>query len=62
MNKKPTVERYNVMDEISSKEEWNADFGTMLINVFENAVQNGEVNKTVEQLIDELEAEFYKDR
>lgn len=62
MPKKSAIERYNLMDETSSKEEWNHDFGTMIIDVFERAIRNGEISKTVKQLIDELEVEFYKYR
>lgn len=62
MPKKSAVERYNLMDKTSSEEDWNHDFGTMIIDVFERAIRNGEVNKTVKQLIDELEVDFYKNR
>lgn len=60
MAKKSVIERYNQMDETSSKEDWNHDFGTMIIDVFERAVRNGETSKTVKQLIDDLETEFNK--
>lgn len=60
--KKSAVERYNYMDETSSKEEWNHDFGTIIIDVFERAVRNEEANKTVKKLIDEIEIEFNKGR
>lgn len=53
--KKSAVERYNNMDEKSSKEEWNDDFGLIVIEVFERAIENNELNKTVEELIDEIE-------
>ena len=59
--KKSAIEKYNYMDEISSKENWNHDFGTTILDVFERAVKNGEVNKTVKKLIDEIEIELYKD-
>jgi hypothetical protein len=62
MAKKSAVERYNYMDKTSSEENWNHDFGTMIIDVFEKAIRNGEVGKTVKQLIDELEVEFNKGR
>lgn len=58
--RKSAIEKYEYMDETSSKEEWNHDFGTMIIDVFERAVRNGEINKTVKQLIDEIEIEFNK--
>lgn len=41
--KKSAVERYNYMDQKSSDEEWNDDFGTIIIEVFEKAVRNGEI-------------------
>jgi hypothetical protein len=62
MAKKSAIERYSRMDETSSKEDWNHDFGTMIIDAFERAIRNGEINKTVKQLIDELEVEFNKYR
>lgn len=55
MRKKSAVERYKHMDEKSSKEEWNDDFGIIVIEVFERAIKNGELNKTVEELVDEIE-------
>ncbi len=58
--KKSAVEKYNYMDEKSSEEEWNHDFGTIIIDVFERAIRNGETNKTVKKLIDEIEVEFNK--
>jgi hypothetical protein len=58
--KKSAIERYNYMDEKSSKEEWNHDFGTMIIDVFERAIRSGQINKTVKELIDEIEIEFNK--
>lgn len=60
MAKKSAIERYKLMDETSSKEYWNDDFGRMIILAFERAIENGEVKKTVEELIDELEVEFNK--
>lgn len=62
MAKKSAIERYNWMDETSSKENWNHDFGTIIIDVFERAIRNGETNKTVVKLIDEIEIEFFKGR
>ena len=59
--KKSAVERYNYMDEKSSKEEWNDGFGLIVLEVFERAINNGEVNKTVKKLIDEIEIEFNKE-
>ena len=56
--KKSAVEKYNYMDETSSKENWNHDFGTIILDVFERAVRKGEVNKTVKELINEIEIEF----
>lgn len=56
--KKSAVERYNDMDEKSSKGEWNDEFGIIVIDVFESAINNGEMNKTVEELIDEIETRF----
>jgi len=50
------------MDEISSKEEWNHDFATLIVDIFEKAIRNGEINKTVKKLIEEIEIEFNKDR
>lgn len=58
--KKSVVEKYNYMDEKSSREEWNHDFGTLIIDVFERAIRNGELNKTIKKLIDEIEVEFNK--
>lgn len=52
--KKSAIERFKYMDKISSKEHWNHDFGTMILDVFDHAVRNGEVNKTVKGLIDEI--------
>lgn len=60
--KKSVIEKYEYMDKISSEEEWNHDFGTIIINVFERAVRNRETNKTVSQLINEIEIEFKKGR
>ena len=58
--KKSASERYNNMDEKSSKEEWNDDFGLIVIEVFERAINEGKLNKTVGKLIDEIEIEFKK--
>lgn len=55
MKKKSAAERYNGMDEKSSKEEWNDDFGLIVIEVFERAINEGKLNKTVKELIDEIE-------
>ena len=46
------------MDKKSSLAGWNDDFGSIILEVFESAVNNGELNKTVEDLIDEIEARF----
>ena len=56
--KKSTAERYHDMDEKSSKEEWNDDFGLIVIEVFERAIENGELNKTVKKLVDEIEIRY----
>ena len=56
--KKSAIERYNQMDEKSSEEEWNDDFGTMVLEVLEKAVMNGELTKTVEDLVDDIEIRF----
>jgi hypothetical protein len=56
--KKSAIEKYNNMDKKSSEEEWNDDFGTMVLEVFEKAVNNGELTKTVEDLVDEIEIRF----
>ena len=56
--KKSVIERYNHMDEKSSEEEWNDDFGTMILEVLEKALRNGELTKTVEDLADEIEIRF----
>ena len=56
--KKSAIERYNQMDKKSSEEEWNDDFGTMVLEVLEKAVMNGELTKTVEDLVDEIEIRF----
>ena len=53
--KKSVIERYNHMDIKSSEEEWNDDFGTMVLEVLEKALRNGELTKTVEDLVDEIE-------
>jgi len=50
------------MDEKSSEELWNHDFGSIIIQAFECAVRNGKMNKTVRQLIDDIEIEFNKGR
>lgn len=57
---KSAVERYKYMDRKSSEENWNHDFGTMIMDVFDRAVKNGEINKTVKELIEEIEIEFNK--
>ena len=36
----------------------NDDFGTLVLEVFEKAVNNGELSKTVEDLVDEIEIRF----
>jgi len=56
--RKTAIDRYNNMDKKSSEEEWNDDFGTMVLEVLENAVRNGELTKTVEDLVDEIEIRF----
>jgi len=56
--KKSAIERYNRMDKKSSEEEWNDDFGTMVLEVLEKAVMNGELTKTVEELVDDIEIRF----
>jgi len=58
--KKSAIEKYDYMDKKSSEEEWNDGFGNIIIDVFERAVRNGELRKTVKQLIDEIEIEFNK--
>jgi hypothetical protein len=58
MKKKSSVERYNDMDEKSSKGGWNDDFGLIVIEVFERAINDGKLNKTVKKLIDEIEIRF----
>lgn len=58
MKKKSAVERYNDMDKKSSEEEWNDDFGGIVLEVFERALNEGKLNKTVKELIDEIETEF----
>jgi hypothetical protein len=60
--KKSAIEKYDYMDKKSSEEEWNDGFGNIIIDVFERAVRNGELRKTVKQLIDEIEIEFNKNR
>lgn len=60
--KKSAIERYNYMDKKSSKEEWNDGFGLIVLEVFERAIRNGQIQKTVKQLIDEIEIEFNKDK
>lgn len=54
------IERYERMDETSSEEEWNDDFGIIVIDVFERVIRAGETNKTVKELVDEIEVEFVK--
>lgn len=56
--KKSAIERYNKMDKKSSEEEWNDGFGLIILEVFEKAVNNGELTKTVEDLVDEVEIRF----
>ena len=56
--RKTAIDRYNNMDKKSSEEEWNDDFGTMVLEVLENAVRNGELTKTVEDLVDDIEIRF----
>ncbi len=56
--KKSAIDRYNNMDKISSEEEWNDDFGLIILEVFEKAVNNGELSKTVGDLVDEIEIRF----
>ena len=56
--KKSAIERYNQMDKKSSEEEWNDDFGIMVLEVLEKAVMNGELTKTVEDLVDDIEIRF----
>jgi len=56
--RKTAIERYNNMDEKSSEEEWNDDFGLIVLEVFEKAVNNGELTKTVEDLVDDIEIRF----
>ncbi len=58
MKKKSAAERYYDMDEKSSRGGWNDDFGLIILDVFEEAINNGELNKTVEELIDEIEIRF----
>jgi hypothetical protein len=41
MAKKSAIERYNWMDETSSKEDWNHDFGTMIIDVLRELLETG---------------------
>jgi len=56
--RKTVIERYNQMDIKSSEEEWNDDIGTMVLEVLEKALRNGELTKTVEDLVDEIEIRF----
>ena len=56
--RKTAIERYNQMDKKSSEEEWNDDFGTMVLEVLEKAIMNGELTKTVEDLVDDIEIRF----
>lgn len=56
--RKTAIDRYNNMDKKSSEEEWNDDFGTMVLEVLENAVRNGELTKTVEDLVYDIETRF----
>jgi hypothetical protein len=52
--KKSAVERYNDMDKKSSEERWNDDFGIIVLEVFERAIKEGKLNKTVKTLVDEI--------
>jgi hypothetical protein len=56
--KKKSAIGYNNMDKKSSDEEWNDDFGLIIIDVFEKAVNGGELTKTVEELINDIEIRF----
>ena len=56
--RKTAIERYNQMDKKSSEEEWNDDFGIMVLEVLEKAVRNGELTKTVADLVDDIEIRF----
>ena len=56
--KKSAIDLYNSMDKKSSEEEWNDDFGIMVLEVLEKALWNGELTKTVEDLVDEIEIRF----
>ena len=56
--KKSAIEKYKKMDKKSSEEEWNDDFGILVLEVFEKAVNNGVLSKTVEDLVDEIEIRF----
>ena len=56
--KKSAIVRYNHMDKKSSEEEWNDDFGIMVLEVLEKAVRNGELTKTVADLVDDIEIRF----
>jgi len=56
--KKSAAERYNEMDEKSSKAGWNDDFGLIVLDVFERAINEGKLNKTVKKLVDEIENKF----
>ncbi len=58
--KKSAAERYNEMNEKSSKAGWNDDFGLIVLDVFERAINEGKLNKTVKTLVDEIEEEFRK--
>lgn len=58
MKTKLAIERYNDMDQKSSEGGWNDDFGLIIIDVFEKAVNSGEITKTVKELVDEIETRF----
>ncbi len=60
--KMSTKEKFYLMDKVSSEENWNHDFGTMIIDVFEKAIREGGARKTVKRLVDDLEYKFYKNR
>ena len=52
MKKKTAAERYHDMG------EWDDDFESLVIEVFEKAVDDGKLNKKVKTLIDEIETRF----
>ena len=41
--RKTAIDRYNNMDKKSSEEEWNDDFGTMVLEVLEDLVDEIEI-------------------